>query len=135
MKKKLKKTSYLLISVLPVVLVLAFIYIWYSQQKITLIKLQKAILVTKTDSERQKILDRLDKYYLTMSIPDSIQQRVQAEVDSLIKQQEHSEWDTNFTVLDTNVYVLENQLREVLRDAMIAHVRGDKPMLQALMQP
>jgi len=111
------------------------VYIWYAQREINLINLQKAILASKTDVERQKILERLDKYYLTMSIPDSVQRRVHAEADTLIKRQErNSPLAIIDDELDNNIYQVENQLKVVLRDAIIACIRGDDSIFQSIIK-
>ena len=132
--KQITKNLNILSLTMALLLFITISYIWYNQCKTTLIDLQKKILAAKTEDERHKIVDQLDKYYLSMSIPDSIQQRVQSEVDTLIKLLETGDLDTNFAIIDTNVYVLENQLKDVLRNAMIARICGYKQMLQALIK-
>ena len=89
--------------------------------------LQKAILVAKTDIERRQILDRLDQYYLNLSIPNSIREQVETKVDTLLKRQRHNKPTINSCLIDTNVYILENKFRGMLREAMIARCRGDEP--------
>ncbi|MDZ7260952.1 MAG: hypothetical protein ONB05_02375, partial [candidate division KSB1 bacterium] len=85
MKRSNKKrtiTRIAFVSILLVILALGFIGLF--RRETSLIDLQKAILVAETEEERQRILERLDNYYLTLSIPDSIRRRVQAEVASPI---------------------------------------------------
>lgn len=97
------------------------------------IALQKAILKATKNEERQKILSRLDQYYLSMFIPDSIRRHVQAEVDTLIKHQER----TNPLIIinkkiGTNIYQVEEQLNGILRAATIAHVRKENDTFQMI---
>ncbi len=95
-------------------------------------RLQKAISAAKTDAERQAIAQKLEGYYLTMCIPDSIEQRVRAAVEETIaRPPDGIKWQK--TPPDTNVYQLENQLQELLRDALIARARGDEEVSQKLM--
>ena len=91
--------------------------------------------MAKTESERQKILDRLDEYYLNLSIPDSVRQHVQAEVDTLIKGYERAKsWENIGVALDINVYQLEFHLKECLRNSLIARFLGDEQIFDTFIQ-
>ncbi|MBN2009547.1 CHAT domain-containing protein [candidate division KSB1 bacterium] len=107
---------------------------WWINRPIQLLDLQKAMVVAKTDAEKKKILDKLDRYYLTMSIPDSIRRHVLAASDTLIQAQERNKpWHLIQAELDTNVYQVEVDLKAVLREAMIARIRDDDSLYTALM--
>lgn len=135
MKKSIKKLTITGISLFSILIFSMLVFVWYSQRKISLIDLQKKILIAKTEIERQRILERLDEYYLKLSIPDSIRQHVQAEVDTLIRDYEKRKLLENIDVdLDTNFYQLEVQLKKLLRDAMIARVRGEKDIFQSIIK-
>jgi len=107
---------------------------WWLNRQPTLLDLQKDYLFAKTDAEREKIIDRLEDYYLNLSIPDSIRLHVDEEIDTLLVTTEinvaefsQENWDT------TNVYDLENRLKSLLRIAMIARAREEVQTFQGLM--
>jgi CHAT domain-containing protein len=134
MKKYSKKISIKIIVLFPVFFILVIIFIWQSsRQRTNLIDLQKAVMVAEPDVGAQKILQRLDEYYLRMSIPDSISRIVRAEVESLIELRA-SKLDTNCTISKTNIYVIEDQLKRIIRDAMIAKVLGQHYVFRAFIK-
>ncbi|MDZ7260953.1 MAG: CHAT domain-containing protein, partial [candidate division KSB1 bacterium] len=63
----------------------------------------------------------------------SIRRRVQAEVDTLRKHFSPDTWTRQNTPLDSNIYQVEIDLKRILRQAMLARVRGDKLTFQAIM--
>jgi len=82
----------------------------------------------------KKVIDRLEDHYRKFSIPDSIRQRVDDEVATVldttkINVTEFSEdnWNT------ANVSELEFQLKSLLKIALIARAREDEKTLQELM--
>jgi len=103
------------------------------RQGIDLLKLQKKAAVAKTGEERQSILEQLDKYYLTLSIPDSVRQHVQNEVDSLINLQEN-ELDTSVSITKDNIYDVENQLKKTIRHTKIAKILGKGRVFKKLIK-
>ena len=117
------------------VIVIVTLVTCHSFHKTSLVDLQKEILAAKTASDTLKVIDRLEKYYLTMSIPDSIRHHVQAEVDTVIRRQEriiplaiiNSE-------LDTNIYQVEADLKQALKEAMVARARGADSTFQTIIQ-
>ena len=117
-----------------VVAIAATTYLWQNRQQ-TLIDLQKDYLFAKTDAEREKVIDRLEEYYLNLSIPDSIHLHVNEKVGTLLETTEinvaefsKENWDT------TNVYELENQLKSLLKTAMIARARDEEQTFYALIE-
>lgn len=104
-----------------------------SEQGTSLIDLQKEVMVADPENGVQKILLKLDEYYLTMSIPDSIRKQVQADVDTLIMHRA-SKLDTNVTFRETNVYVLERTLGETLRNVLIAQIINKNSVYKSLLR-
>ena len=129
--KKLKVNN----TVIGSIIIIVALVTCHPFHKTSLIDLQKEILAAKTTSDTLKVIDRLEKYYLTMSIPDSIRQRVQAEVDTMIRRHERiiplAIIDSE---LDTNIYQAEADLRQALQEAIIARARGADSVFQSIMQ-
>jgi len=134
MTEKIKKSNITHIDIILIGLISLVLFVWCSKPETSPINLQKQMLAAKTDIERQKILDRLDKYYLSMSIPDSIRQCAQAEVDTFLKNYKKNRLALDFDKLDTNVYRVENLLRGMLQDAMIERVQNDVPAFHGIIE-
>jgi len=104
---------------------------WWLKREPTLAELQKQYLLAQTKADSAKVVDRLEKYYLHLSIPDTIRQRVENEVAAQV--------DTTKITLakmapDTNVYRLEGKLQNILRLAAIARARGENQTFQNLIR-
>lgn len=107
--------------------------IWWLNLQPTLIDLQKAYLFAETDAEKEKVINRLENYYLNLSIPDSIRERVDEEVATVLETTEinmaefsKENWNT------TNVYVLEKQLKSLFKTAMIARAKEEIALFEEL---
>lgn len=108
-------------------------FIWTWVHKTDLFELQREMAVTKSRVERQKILKRLDNYYLTMSIPDSFWNKVRAEVDNSIQLQMQCPSIYIHKNLDSiNYYQFEDTLRHVVRQALISRIKKDSALYQNL---
>lgn len=116
-------------------LAIGIIISWWINRQPSLIDLQKEYLFAKTDAEREKVIDRLEEYYLNLAIPDSIRQQVDNDVAKVLETTKinvaefsQENWDT------TNVYELETQIKSLLETAMIARARGEKQTFADLME-
>lgn len=111
-------------------------FVWCSQRRPTLIDLQREMLEAQGDSlKQQKVLEKLDEYYLTMPIPENIRREVEARVDSLKYDSADftpEKLDSAPANLDTSIYMIEYRIRDVLRNAMIARSREDMPTFQTI---
>jgi CHAT domain-containing protein/Flp pilus assembly protein TadD len=138
MKIAKQKKLLLWIGISVILLALVTAAFWYLQQRPTLIDLQKEMLTAQTDHEKQKILEKLDQYYLTMPIPDAIRQEVKDSVDALIRRFDPAQFtpeklDRRWANLDSNIYLVENQLSDLLRDGIIARKLKDMNTFQTIM--
>lgn len=123
----------LALALLVLALLIGFLLIDACPSEQTPERLQKEISATETDAGRQAIVKKLEQYYLTMCIPDSIEQRVQAAVEAVLDQPPDVEKWTK-TPPDTNAYQLENQLQDLLQDALIFKARNEEEPYRKLMQ-
>ncbi len=99
------------------------------QQQSNLIDLQKAYLFAQSDQEREEIINDLENYYLNLSVPDSISQRINQEVQAKLDTFKIDSSEYSEKILDEpNIYVLENKLRDLLELYMIAISREEKSM-------
>jgi CHAT domain-containing protein len=115
------------------VTILAATAIWWFNRETTLVDLQKQYLFAKTDEEREKIIDRLEKYYLNLAIPDSIIRRVDTEVAVILDTTKiNATAYANGVSTDTNVYKMEGQLQNLLQMAAIARACEDDQIFQEL---
>ncbi len=103
---------------------------WFKFKKEpTLADLQKQYVLAKTEVEKNKIVDRLEQYYLNLSVPDSLRQRVDREVAT---QLDTTKINSAVVASDTNVYRLERQLQNLLQTAAIARARDENEIFKTL---
>ena len=95
------------------------------RQETSLVHLQKEYLFAESDAEREKVIDKLENYYLNLSIPDSIHRQVDDQVVSLLETTEIDLSAYTRDKWDSNVYRLENQLQKLFKATMIARARED----------
>jgi CHAT domain-containing protein len=129
MIKHSKKILLTLVTLSLFVLTL-IIYRIYLPKSSPIVRLQKSILLANTLADTQKVVAQLDNHYLEMHVPDSIKQRIEAEVDRMIEEYEYGKLDITPADQNANSYLLEIRLADLLRDAMIARVRHDEPTIQ-----
>lgn len=113
--------------------VLAAVAIWWFKFKDepTLADLQKQYVLAKTEAEKNKIVDRLEQYYLNLSVPDSLRQRVDREVAT---QLDTTKINSAAVAPDTNFYRLERQLQNLLQMAAIARARDENETFRILIE-
>ena len=81
------------------------------------------------------MIDRLDEYYLTVPIPDSISQHVDQEVQTLLDSTKIDLAIYNKKYFDEpNAYVLERKLASFLKTVMIARAQEDEATLKKLLK-
>jgi CHAT domain-containing protein len=105
--------------------------VWYSRGEITLAELQKQYLLAETDAEKAEVVERVEKFYLNLSIPDTIRQRLDQET---AKQIDTAKITLEEAAPDTNVYRLESRLQDLLRQAAIARARDENQTFQAIIK-
>lgn len=117
-------------SVFVVVAVAAF---WWAARQPNLIDLQKQYLFTKTDEEKAQVIDNLERYYLKLSVPNSLRQLVDNDITTTL---DTTKTDLatygNVTIKDASVYKLESRLQDLLRLAAIARAREESQTLQEI---
>jgi len=118
---------------LTVIAAVAVATLLWLRRETSLVDLQKEYLFAESDEEREKVIDRLEDYYLNLSVPDSIRQQVDDEVASLLETTEIDPAAYTQDKWDTNVYKLENRLRGLIKTAMIARARDDEALFRKLM--
>ncbi len=112
---------------------LALVLFWLLKPKPTLIDLQKEILTAETKEDTSRVLKKLDEYYLDMPIPESIRREVETRVDGLrYDPTEFTSEKLKSAPQDTNIYIIEFSIRDVVRIAMIARYREDIPTFQTV---
>lgn len=113
---------------------LSFVLICNCQQLDSLIDLQKAYLFAETKEDSLEIINDLEEYYLNLDVPDSIRQHVEDEVQTLIDTSNINSIKYSEKILkESNIYVLENNLKDLIKDIMICKTRNDVRVLQKLM--
>lgn len=109
-------------------------WFFWLKPEVTLIDLQKQYLLAKTDEEKERVIDRVEEYYLNLDVPDSIRLHVEAEVQLQIDTTQIVLADCDNSIFEKpNPYKQENQLQELLKLAMIAKARHDEHLFGALM--
>ncbi|MDZ7288918.1 MAG: CHAT domain-containing protein [candidate division KSB1 bacterium] len=114
--------------------ILAATAIWWFNRKPTLADLQKQYLSAKTEKEKNKIIDRLEKYYRNLEVPPAISDSIDHDFSGLLKRTiiDLSAY-TDGKAEDKNPYALENDLKNLVRNALVAHVRKENEIFRQLM--
>jgi len=124
----MKKYLFGLILVAAVVV----ITIWLRQRAPGLGDLQRQYAFAKTDEQKNAIVENLEKYYLNLQVPDTLCQRLEREVATIL---DTTKINTPVQIIsDTNVYKSEAQLQSLLDGAMIARARADHPASQVILK-
>ncbi len=105
--------------------------IWWWRDETTLAELQKQYLLAETEAEKAKVVEWVEKFYLKLSIPDSIRQRLDQEV---ARQIDAAKITVEEVAPDTNVYRLESRLQDLLRQAAIARARNENEIFQTIIK-
>ena len=133
MRKRLRRLKNTLKCAISITAIIVTAFLYQCSLPTSLSQLQEAIMAE--NSVREQILHHLEEYYLTMSVPDSIQQLVFQDIDSLIKKSKEVTPGINVKANpDTNIYQIETMLNDTLRAAIIVRVRGDKTTFESIMQ-
>ncbi|MBV6504991.1 MAG: hypothetical protein ILNGONEN_00547 [Syntrophorhabdaceae bacterium] len=119
---------------LTLIALLAAIAVWRFNRETTLAGLQKEYLLAKTKPDSAKVIDRLEKYYLNLPIPDALKKQVERDVALQVDTTKiNPTVYQDGTVADTNISHLEGQLQGLLQKAAIAHARHENQTFQDLM--
>jgi hypothetical protein len=107
--------------------------IWWFNRKTTLADLQKQYLFAKTEEEKSKVIDRLEQYYLNLEVPLAISDSIDFDFARLAKGTtiDLSAY-INRKAEDKNPYVLENDLKNLVRNALVAYVRNENDTFRQL---
>jgi CHAT domain-containing protein len=105
------------------------VMIWQFPGNVTLAELQKQYLLAKTEVEKNAVIERLNKYYLNLTVPDSLRRRVEREVAARL---DTTKIDAVAMAQDTNVYRLERHLQNLLQMAAMARARQEDKTFQKI---
>jgi len=98
---------------------LALALYWWLNRQATLVQLQQKYLAAKDDGDRNRVIDQLEKYYLHLSVEDSIRKRIEQNVAAVVdtSNPDLSDFDDGWDSSD--ISALETRLKELLKAAMI----------------
>jgi len=131
--RKKKLIIIVLLSLFSGILVLALII--YSQRRCSLIDLQKEMLHASAEVERQNIIKKLENYYLSIDIPDSIVLQLQYEFNDLLS----ANSNYNFFTLpddipDEEVLQLEAKFNDFLQHAFLNKLTKGEEFFRSVME-
>jgi CHAT domain-containing protein len=102
------------------------------QREFGLDDLQGLYAFAKTDAQKNAIVEKLEKYYLNLQVPDTLRQRVEREVAKIL---DTTKINISFEIVpDTNIYQSEARLQSLLNSAMIARARADQQTSEMIMK-
>jgi CHAT domain-containing protein len=123
-----------------VVIISGLAAFWLLIPKPTLIDLQKEILTAQSREDTLNVLKKLDEYYLTMPIPETVRLEVEEAVDGLIREFESTKHKytseklkSALDSLDEDIYLVEFKIRGVVRNAMVARSLDDHSTSRAIL--
>ncbi len=97
---------------------------WQLNRKPTLVELQKEILFAKSAADSARVSARLQKYYLTLEIPDSLVAGVANDVSARLDTTKLEREEILASIKDEeNVYKAEIRLQSALEKALIARAQ------------
>jgi len=131
MRKRLRRLKNAVTCNILFITIIATAFLYQCSRPTSLKRLQEAIMAENT--ERKQVLHQLEEYYLTMSIPDTIRLLVFEDIDSLIKKSKEVTPRINVKANpEANIYKIETILKDTLRAAIIACVRGDNNTFESI---
>jgi len=109
------------------------IYWWFNRQP-SLVQLQQKYLAAKDDGDRNRVIDQLEKYYLHLSVEDSIRKRIEQNVAAVVdtSNPDLSDFDDGWDSSD--ISALETRLKELLKAAMIVCAQSSPQEYAAFLQ-
>ena len=103
-----------------------------SRKPVTLLDLQTRYLKAKSEEQREKVLDQVKRYYLTLEVPDSLRQNVDAAVQTMINRTKIDLADRDPFFEEVNYYKREKKLQALLETAMVVRLRRDAGLYDKL---
>lgn len=119
---------------LALLTIVAGLTYWQMSRKTTLPGLQKDYLLAKTAAEKNKVIERLEKYYLDQEIPAALQHRVEEKFAELLEDTKSDLPEfTNVKATNANPYELEGELRKLVKTALVAAAQSEENRFGELM--
>jgi CHAT domain-containing protein len=100
----------------------------------TLAQLQQKYLAAQNDSDRARIIDQVEEYYLHLSVEDSIRQRIEQNVAALVDTTRPSLSDFDGGWDSPDLYALESRQKQLLKAAMIVCAQSSPQECAAFLQ-
>ncbi len=113
-----RKTSIIIFGVAVVSLSLCG-WDWYVHRRPNLVQLRKEILLAKTEAERSRVIERLERYYLTFPVAKEIREKVDQEFRRRLGSKVASPECKEGIGTESTPYQLESQLQCLVHEAMM----------------
>ncbi len=107
---------------------------WQLNRQPTLAQLQQKYLTAQNDSERARIIDQVEEYYLHLSVEDSIRKRVEQNVAAMVDTSRPGLSDFDGGWDSPDLYALESRLKQLLKAAMIVCAKSSREACAAFLQ-
>ena len=110
-------------------------FIFFHTPKNTLIELQKRYVLATTIDAKEQVIEELQGYYLSMEIPDSIDQKIEISAQHDIKSTIIDTTGLKYDIYENlNPYELEVRLESLLHKSMIAKARSNDGLFASLVE-
>lgn len=129
--------KYFIASIIVFVLAAVVIVCGKREPELTLADLQKQYLLAGADTsgiEQAKVIERLERYYLNLEIPPAISDSIDHDFSGLLKRANNNLLvNANNIAKDQNPYALENELKNLVKNALVARVKDESNAFQQQM--